>query len=336
VNDSDLLYPITFTPAFQQYVWGGRNLELLYGRRLPEGNVAESWEVSAHPAGMSTANNGPLAGLSLPQIQDRLGLDLLGSNAAGAMKRRQFPLLVKLLDAQQRLSVQVHPDDAFAQAHEAGALGKSEMWVVLHAEPDAAIILGVKEGSTPSAFRQAIAGNTLDQYLHRLPLQRGDFVCVPSGSLHAILGGLVIAEIQQSSNVTYRVYDWGRNAAGRPLHIDKALQVIDFEQVEPNLPTGEPLPADEGYRHELLCRNSYFTVERLTFAAGARFRGRCNGRTLELWGTTTGRAAIWAAGYSTELPTVRFALLPAAMGDFEIRAREITTLLRVYIEGENR
>ena len=95
------------------------------------------------------------------------------------------------------------------------------MWVVLHAEPDAAIILGVREGTTPSAFRQAIAASTLDQYLHRLPLRSGDFVCVPSGSLHAILGGLVIAEIQQSSNVTYRVYDWGRNSADRPLHVDK-------------------------------------------------------------------------------------------------------------------
>jgi mannose-6-phosphate isomerase len=331
--DSDLLYPLTFTPSLKAYVWGGRNLEYLYGRQLPTGIIAESWEVSAHPAGMATVDNGSMSGQSLMQIQQRLGLDLLGSNAAWAMSRGRFPLLVKILDAHRRLSVQVHPDDAFAQSQEGGEFGKSEMWVVLHAEPDAAVILGVKEGTTPAAFRQAIENNTLDRYLHHLPLQSGDFICVPSGSLHAILGGLVMAEIQQSSDVTYRVYDWGRNNANRPLHVDQALQVINFDQVEPGLPEPLPLPAGPGYRQEVLCRNNHFTVERLVLAAGTRFQGRCDGRSFELWGTTAGRAAVVAGAGSADLPTVRFALLPAAIGDFEVHAPEAATLLRVYIEG---
>ena len=327
------LYPLTFTPALQQYVWGGRNLERLFGRELPPGNIAESWEISAHPAGISVVDNGPLAGLTLPQLQKQLGLELTGKNAAKDVQREQFPLLIKLLDAQQRLSVQVHPNDNYARLHEDAESGKSEMWVVLHAEPKAAVILGVREGTTPSAFRQAIAANSLEQYLHRLPVKSGDFVCVPSGSLHAILGGLVIAEVQQSSNATYRVYDWGRNAAKRPLHVDKAMKVINFQQVEPGLPEPVPLPDHQEYRREILCRNNHFTVERLSFAAGKGFRGRCDGRTFELWGVIRGSAAVKAAVSTVDLSVVRFVLLPAALGDFEIRALEEATLLRVYIDG---
>jgi mannose-6-phosphate isomerase len=332
VGASDHLYPLTFSPVLKPYVWGARNLERLYGRVLPAGKIAESWEIAAHPAGMSIVDNGPLAGYSLQQLQEQMGLALLGSSAAQSVRTGRFPLLVKLLDAQRRLSVQVHPDDAFARSHENEEYGKSEMWVVLHAEPDAAIILGVREGTTKSAFRQAIATGKLEQYLHRLALRSGDFVCVPSGSLHAILGGLVIAEIQQSSDVTYRVYDWSRNDPERPLHVDRALQVINFEQIEPGLPAAEPLATDLNYRHELLCRNSHFTVERLYLQAGGRFTGRCDGRSLELWGTASGLAVLEWTGGSTELEASRFALMPAAMGDYAVLAREAATMLRVYAE----
>jgi mannose-6-phosphate isomerase len=329
------LYPLTFTPTLKDYIWGGRNLERLFGRTLPAGVVAESWEVAAHPDGNSMVHNGPYAGLSLPALHRRLGRALTGRRAAWAEERRKFPLLVKLLDANQPLSVQVHPDDDYAQAHEGDELGKTEMWVVLHAEPDAAVILGVKAGTEPAAFRQAAEAGRLEPYLHYLPVSAGDFVCVPAGSLHAILGGLVIAEIQQNSNTTYRVYDWnrvGKEGKGRPLHLDKAMEVINFNQVEPSPPQPTVLAESSGIRREQLCRNNYFVVERLHLPAGAIFNGRCDGETLEIWGTIGGRATIQGGNIAVDLPALQFALLPAEMGEYRVTAETAAVLLRAYCQ----
>jgi mannose-6-phosphate isomerase len=193
-----MLYPMIFTPVLKDYIWGGRNLETKLGRALPAGGViAESWEIAGHEDGVSAVQNGRYAGWPLTAVQAELGLELIGTNNAWAQQRGKFPLLVKLLDAHTPLSVQVHPDDAYALAHEGNELGKTEMWVVLHAEPGAELIVGVKAGTTPAAFRRAIEEQQLEPYLHRLPVQAGDHVCVPAGTLHAIMGGLLIAEIAE-------------------------------------------------------------------------------------------------------------------------------------------
>jgi mannose-6-phosphate isomerase len=331
---SKSLYPMTFTPVLKDYVWGGRSLATKLGRTLPaEGVVAESWEIAAHEDGASLVENGPYAGWPLTRVHGELGLDLIGANNAWAQARGKFPLLVKLLDAATPLSVQVHPDDAYALAHEGNELGKTEMWVVLHAEPGAELILGVKAGATPAAFRQAIEQNRLEPYLHRVPVRAGDHVCVPAGTLHAIMGGLLIAEIQQNSNTTYRVYDWGRVGAdgkARPLHVDRALDVIDFQRVEPQIVPPALLAEEPGLRRELLCRNRYFTTERVTLAAGAEFRGTCMGESLEIWGVIEGQATV----HELTLDAVRFCLLPAALGKCVVTARTGATLLRTYVEGE--
>ncbi len=233
--------------------------------------------------------------------------------------------------------MQVHPDDAYALGHEGNELGKTEMWVALHAEPDAAIILGVRAGATPEGFRAAIAEGTLEKLLHVLPLRTGDHVCVPSGSVHAILGGLLIAEIQQNSNTTYRVYDWNRTQDGRPraLHVDKALDVIDFDQVEPTLCPAE-LVADTGaVRRWRLCRNRYFTTERVELAPGASLDGRCNGESLEIWGVISGAAEVSGGAASVDLAAVQFALLPAALGAFTVAAPAGAVCLRTYVEEWN-
>lgn len=325
-------YPLLFRPVLKDYLWGGRNLAAKLGRALPaEGVVAESWEIAAHDDGASVVENGPLAGRTLTELHAELGLDLIGANNAWAQARGKFPLLVKLLDAASPLSVQVHPDDAYALAHELSELGKTEMWVVLHAEPGAELIVGVTAGTTPDAFRQAIEQNRLEPYLHRLPVQTGDHVCVPAGTLHAIMGGLLIAEIQQNSNTTYRVYDWGRVGAdgkARPLHVDKALQVIDFQRVEPQIVPPALLAEDPGLRRELLCRNRYFTTERVTLAAGAEWRGACTGESLEIWGVLEGEVEI----DELALSAVRFCLLPAALGEYVVTARTAATLLRTYVD----
>lgn len=331
------LYPLQFHPALKAYLWGGRNLASKLGRTLPPGEkIAESWDIAAHPDGESIVANGVYAGLSLTALHEQLGLALIGSHNAWAQARHKFPLLVKLLDAQERLSVQVHPDDAYAAQHAGAELGKTEMWVILDAAPEAAVILGVQPGVTRATFEAALAAGRLESQLHVLPVQAGDFVCVPAGSLHAILGGLLIAEIQQNSNTTYRVYDWNRRGAdgrSRPLHLESALEVINFTQVAPPLPRPQSRPAPAGQRREVLCRNRYFTVERLELPAGAQWDGVCDGRSLEIWGVLSGRASLVSQGGRVNAPAVTFTLLPAALGPFQVQAESNTQLLRTYVEA---
>lgn len=328
------LYPLTFTPVLKDYIWGGRNLERL-GRVLPaDGVIAESWEIAAHEDGTSIVNNGRFTGMPLTDLHAQLGLDLIGRQCAWAQERGKFPLLIKLLDANRPLSVQVHPNDDFALVHEGNELGKTEMWVILDAEPGAEVILGVAAGTTPEAFRQALGDDRLEPFLHHIPVQTGDHICVPAGSLHAIMGGLLIAEIQQNSNTTYRVYDWNRVGADgrpRPLHVDQAIDVINFDQQAPTLyppQSIEAQPAQAGIQRELLCRNEYFTTERVLIDAGATFSGICDGETLEIWGAIKGSAEI----NGVTLEAVAFALLPAMLGRYTVQAHSPATLLRTYVQ----
>jgi mannose-6-phosphate isomerase len=331
---SDRLYPLTFTPALRDYVWGGRNLESLYGRTLPPGPTAESWEISGHPIAPTRVDNGPLAGRLLPDVLADLGADLTGTRAGWALERGKFPLLVKLLDAEQRLSVQVHPSDDYALVHENGELGKTEMWYILHARPGAQLILGLRPGVTPGTFRQAIADHKLETCLHHLPVRAGDAIFVPAGTVHAILEGIIAAEVQQTSDMTYRVYDWGRLGADgqpRPLHVEKSLAVIDFQQVEPGPYRPVPVAAGAGIiRHEI-SRCQYFVVEKVTLAPGAVYAGRTTGETLEIWGAVEGRSELVWAGDPIPLPAIRFCLVPARLGNFALRAAGPATLLRVYL-----
>jgi len=324
------LYPLLFAPVLKDYIWGGRNLETKLGRPLPPGTIAESWEIAAHPDGESVVENGRFAGLTLTQLHQRLELDLIGSHNNWAQQRQKFPLLIKLLDANDALSVQVHPNDDYALTNEGNELGKTEMWVVLQAEPQAAVILGLSRPTTPDEFRAAIEAGDLAAYLHRVPVEAGDVVCVPSGSLHAILGGLLIAEIQQNSNTTYRVFDWNRtqNGIARPLHINKALDVINFQQIKPGLCQPELVANTEGVKRFRLCHNNYFITERVEMAAGSVYTGNGDGRTLEIWGAINGRVRV----NDVELTAVRFTLLPAALGPFTVRAATPATLLRTFVD----
>ena len=327
------LYPLTFTPALRDYVWGGRNLEKL-GRRLPPGKVAESWEISGHPSAPTVVDAGPWQGQPLPAVLATWGADLAGTRAAWALERDKFPLLVKLLDAEERLSVQVHPGDEYALAHANGELGKTEMWYILQARPGAQLILGLKPGVSRAAFRQAIAGNSLEACLHYLPVQAGDAVFVAAGTVHALLEGILAVEVQQNSDTTYRVYDWGRLGADgqpRPLHVDRALEVIDFGQVEPGLYQPVWVAAEAGVTRCEISRSRYFVVEKVTMAPGAVHAGRTQGETLEIWGTLQGRSQLTWAGEAVSLPAIRFCLVPAGLGDFAVRTLEPTLMLRVYL-----
>jgi mannose-6-phosphate isomerase len=330
-----IIYPLTFTPVLQDYIWGGRNLETKLGRTLPPGIVAESWEISGHPSAPTDVKSGPLAGQTLPEVLQRLGLDLVGRRSQAMLERGKFPLLIKLLDANQPLSVQVHPNDEYANLHENGELGKTEMWYILYAKPGAYLIYGLKPGVTPASFRQALEAGSLESCLHQLQVKAGDAVFIPAGSVHAIMDGILLAEIQQNSDTTYRVYDWNRLGADgkpRPLHIDKAIEVINFDQVEPRHFPPQWLEENDDFRREMITTSPYFNVERITFKREkAAFKGHNDGSTFEIWGAMSGLGRVNWAGEPLELPAIRFTLLPAALGDFEIEALAPSVFLRTYV-----
>lgn len=229
-----VLYPLKFNPIFKERVWGGRNLERLYHKPLPPDlPIGESWEISDRPGDASVIANGPLAGKDLRWLMENHQRELLG---AARSQAGRFPLLVKILDAREKLSLQVHPP-----ADKAAALSgepKTEMWFITQAAPDAELYVGLKRGVTRAEFERRTQDGTVADCFHRLQVRAGDTMFLPSGRVHAIGAGLVIFEIQQNSDTTYRVFDWNRaDAAGKPreLHMAQSLASIDFSDFEPPL-----------------------------------------------------------------------------------------------------
>lgn len=321
--------PIFFEPVLKHYIWGGRNLEKL-GRQLPAGKkVAESWEISGHVDGMTKVLNGEYAGKTLKNLMEAVGEKLVGTKNQWALDRGKFPWLIKLLDANERLSIQVHPDDAYAEKHEDSELGKTEMWVVLWAMPDAAIIYGLKKDVNKKIFKSALEQGKMESVLNVVSIQAGDHICVPSGTLHAILGGAMIAEIQQNSNTTYRVYDWDRKdslGGSRPLHIEKALDTINFNLADMKLSPPKLIENNDHWTKELLCENKYFKTERISCHKDSIITGSCDGSTMEVWGVIDGKATI----QGEELSAVQFCLLPAVFGEYSVKSLKNSTLLRIY------
>ena len=317
-------YPLTFSPVFKDYPWGGRNLETRLGRKIPDGIVAESWEIAAHPHGASLIANGALQGATLHDAMGQWGTALVGSRNANDLAQGRFPLLIKLLDANRWLSVQVHPDDSYAMTHE-GESGKTEMWVVVHAEPGAELIYGFAQGATREEFAKAIAAGEIEQFLHRLHVQTGDVIFVPTGAIHALGPGILVAEIQQNSDTTYRIYDWGRP---RPIHVQQALDVLDFNLVEPKALVPVNVPGAQ-VPTEVIGESRYFRTERLHLPTGQGWSGQTDGRTFEIWGVLSGDATVNWAGEPVSLPGISWVLIPAELGEFRITASRDSTLLRV-------
>jgi mannose-6-phosphate isomerase len=229
-----VLYPLTFHPLFKERVWGGRNLETLYRKSLPPGiPIGESWEISDRPGDESVIANGPLAGKNLRWLMEHHERDLLGGAAS---QNGRFPLLIKILDAQDKLSLQVHPPPQ--KAAELGGEPKTEMWYIVRAAPAAELYVGLKRGVTRQDFERKIQMGDVAGCFHRVPVKAGDAMFLPSGRVHAIGAGLVLFEIQQNSDTTYRVFDWNRvglDGKPRELHIAQSLASIDFTDYEPSL-----------------------------------------------------------------------------------------------------
>ena len=237
-------------------VWGGRRLETLYGKRLPSAAlIGESWEIVDRPEAQSVVHEGPLRGETLHNLWSKHREAIFG-NVPDAPR---FPILVKLLDAQEHLSLQVHPPGQIAKRQ--GGESKSELWYVADAAPKARIYAGVKEGATRAVFEKALEKGKVEKHLHSIDVATGDAIFLPSGRLHALGGGNLIVEIQENSDTTYRVFDWNRVKKGRPrreMHIAQAMQCIDFADVEPKLlrPAGESL-----------VRNKLFEIDKWVLGA---------------------------------------------------------------------
>ncbi|MHB1454944.1 MAG: type I phosphomannose isomerase catalytic subunit [Saccharofermentanales bacterium] len=258
-NNLQLKYPVKMKPVFKDYIWGGDKLIREWGKKCPYEIAAESWELSAHMNGQSTAVNGPLEGMTLSEVVEAFGGRSLGEHCSGADR---FPVLIKLIDPRQKLSIQVHPDDEYAIAHE-GDYGKTEMWYIAEAGTNGSILCGFSKDIDAEQYREAISNNTLPDIMNRIPVSKGDVFFIKPGTVHAICEDLIIAEIQQNSDVTYRVYDYDRkgpDGKGRPLHIAKALEVSDLRaSAFDGGSAGEPVDTPFGTSRILVsCR--YFTV----------------------------------------------------------------------------
>ena len=247
--------PVKLSPAFKDYLWGGERLKSEFNKKCDLSPLAESWELSAHKDGESLVRGGEFDGLGLTEYIERIGRSALGENSA---KYDYFPLLIKLIDAKGDLSVQVHPDDAYALIHE-GEYGKTEMWYILDCEEGACLYYGFARDVSREEYETAIKNGELCSILNRVRVKKGDVFFIPAGTVHAIGAGIVICEIQQNSNTTYRVFDYNRrdkNGNLRPLHIEKALEVSDLKR-SPELcdtPDGDDV---------LLSECDYFEVRRL-------------------------------------------------------------------------
>lgn len=227
-----MLYPLKFKPLVKERIWGARNLEKLFAKRLPaDVPVGESWELSGVEGDVSVVANGNLKGNTLEEMVEIYMGDLVGEKVYEKFGT-EFPLLIKLIDAADNLSIQVHPDDALSAARH-NAYGKTEMWYVMDHEPDATLYLGFNQNVTREKYLEYLAAGRLEELLNRYTVERGDTFFIPAGAIHAIGRGLVVAEIQQTSDITYRVYDFNRTDAGgkaRELHTDLALDAIDYSE----------------------------------------------------------------------------------------------------------
>lgn len=315
------VYPLKFDPIYKEKIWGGRNLQRLFGRSLPpDALVGESWDLADLPEGVSVARNGPARGKTLTDLTNDLGPRLLGE--ARPTSEGRFPLLLKLLDANDILSLQVHPDAQAAAEIGPEAALKTECWYMVESR-GGYIYKGLLPGTTPEQFRRAIQTHTAERCTRRYECKTGDFHYLPAGTVHAIGPGLVVAEVQTPSDTTYRVTDWGR---GREIHIERSLQCIHFDDS-----SDAPPPGAEGDR---LLKTEFFEVCLRNIPAGERTfpGGRCAAWMI-LEGP--GGAIRGDFGEPTDFVAGDTILIPAALRNYVLAAPATVKYLEILLPGSS-
>lgn len=313
---SPLANPILLRGSLHETIWGGQRLATIAGKHLPEGGmIGESWETATD----SVALNAPFAGSTLGDLVAKYGADLLGWRAIQVFGPR-FPLLTKFIDAQQWLSVQVHPDDSYAAEHEGGKLGKTEAWYILDAEPGAQLIYGLKRQSSPDYVRSAIEQTRLEELLFTMPAHPGDVIFVPAGTVHAIGAGVCLYELQEYSDVTYRLYDYGRvqaNGQPRELHVEKGLDVMRYGPAERPRAVPLLLPAEDGLAdRRVLVACPYFLLEELRIHGS--YAAPVDSSSCQILSVLDGSVTLRTDAAEHALKLGDTAVLPAALGRYRL------------------
>lgn len=318
------LYPFKFHPQLLEKVWGGQQLASHFGKDA-EGNIGESWELSGVESYVSVVANGDLKGSLLTELINKFGVDLLGEKVV-ARFGMEFPLLFKFIDAKLDLSVQLHPNDEIAKRRH-NSFGKTEMWYILKTAPKARLILGFKGEMKAETYQEHLDANTLISVLNEQQVQEGDAFFIAPGTVHAIGAGVLLAEIQQTSNITYRIYDWDRpdiEGKMRELHTDLALEVINFEATKPQLSYDK-----ERNTPNVVCESPYFHTNYLELDSKCD-RSLSHVDSFVVYMCVEGTAIIKGAQISEAIKAGQTLLIPACMSNIEIETQG-ATLLEVYV-----
>lgn len=311
------MYPIKFKNLYYEKIWGGRDLEE-FRDNLPEGDIGESWDVACHDNGMSIVLNGEFKGETLEKVIEDNKEKIVGNKLVG----EKFPLLVKLINSKDKLSVQVHPDNKYAEEVE-HSLGKTEAWYVVDAKEGASLIVGTKD-CDKEKFKKAIENGETEKYLNKIPVKKGDCFLINSGLVHAICEGIIIAEIQQNSDITYRIYDYNR---GRELHVDKALDVINFDLKVEN-ESDKVLEKCTGYSKGELCSGEFFTIEK--YIIEDEIKSKSDEDRFFILTCTDGEGILeTACGDKTSIAKGESILIPAYLGDYLVKGN--LTVLKTFI-----
>ena len=311
------MYPIKFENLYYEKIWGGRDFES-FRENLPHGDIGESWDIACHHNGMSIVSNGYLKGKTFEELIKEYGTELLGES----FENKEFPLLVKLINSKEKLSVQVHPSDEYAKRVE-NSLGKTEAWYVVDAKPGASLIVGTKN-CDKAIFEKAIREGKTEEYLNKIEVKKGDCFLINSGLVHAICEGVIIAEIQQSSDITYRIYDYGRP---REIHVEKSMDVIDFN-LKPINASGKKLVSFCGYEKGILCASEYFTIEKYVVSSEVSENSDIN--KFFIFTCVDGKGTIISEdGTKMDILKGDSILIPAKLGKYTIQGD--LTLLKSYV-----
>lgn len=316
--------PLKLLPAFQDYIWGGTRLRTEFGKHSNLERIAESWELSCHEAGQSVIMNSVHKGMTLKEYLEQ---DWAARVGEGSARSSVFPVLIKLIDACQDLSVQVHPDDRYAREHENGENGKTECWYIVDCEEGAALVYGLNRELTKAEFRTTIEKGALMDAVQLVPVKKGDVFFIEAGTLHAIGAGILIAEIQQNSNLTYRVYDYDRKGAdGKPreLHIDKAVDVTKTWPAPPRRSASRT--EYEGYTAAVIADCPYFTTTEMHITEEASFPAGGGVSYTHLLCTEGEAALVYDDGVTMPIMKGDSVFLPANFGAYQLRGENCTLL----------
>ncbi|MBI2932410.1 MAG: class I mannose-6-phosphate isomerase [Planctomycetes bacterium] len=328
------LHPLRFREIFKEKIWGGPELKRVMGKKGAGARTGESWEIAHRGKDTSVVAEGPFKGWTLEKLMQTWPKQILGDDHAMRFSGR-FPLLIKFLCAHDRLSLQVHPSDDYAQRYEPEPFGKMEAWYILHAPKDARVVRGVLPGTTVAEFRQHLQTGTVDQCLNQMEVQESDVIFLPPGTLHTAFGGLVMLEVQQNSDVTYRLHDWGRKERNghRSLNLERAMIVTDFysmgvSKYKPSRMLGFP------YRRNLLIKCEKFTMEALVLDR-RRIKDSVPRTRFQVLTVTRGKGKFFFGEQKRERVAWKKGdtfLIPAYLGEYDIASEASSELVCTYVE----